>query len=61
MIYNIMENKEFKAYSKLIEDIQDTINELIRNEDETGGGYSLKEKERIMKLNLKFEVFDYNY
>lgn len=61
MIDTIMENSTFIKYPYKIEDISDTINELILYEDETNGGYSMKEKEWIIRLNLKFQVSsDYN-
>ena len=52
MIDTIMDHDSYRKYPYKMEDIRDTVNELILYEDECG--YSVKEKESIAKLNLKF-------
>lgn len=56
MIEIIMDHEMYKMYPYKLDDIRETINELILYEDESveGGGYSIKEKACISKLNLKF-------
>ena len=50
----------YKKYPHKVGDVKQTIHELILYEDDMdGGGYSLKEKEYIAKLNLKFQVLNY--
>ena len=56
MIETIMDNKMYKDYPYKLDDIKETVNELILYEDESSG-YSIKEKESIAKLNLKFQMF----
>ncbi len=41
-----------------VEYVKETLYELILYEDESQGGYSYKEKEVMMKLNMKFEMHD---
>ena len=59
MIDIILDNSVFKKYPYKIDDIKETLSELILYEDESSGGYSLKEKEYIVRLNLKFQTIDY--
>ena len=56
MIYIIIENPNFKKYQYKLDDIKETIHELILYEEDVNGGYGLKEKEYIAKLNLKFQI-----
>ena len=56
MIETIMDNKMYKDYPYKLDDNKETVNELILYEDESSG-YSIKEKESIAKLNLKFQMF----
>ena len=58
MIETIIEHEMYKRYPYKLEDVKETINELILYEDESTGGYSMKEKESIAKLNLKFQMME---
>ena len=58
MIETIMDHPMYKEYPYKLEDIRDTMNELILYEsDETP--YSIKERESIAKLNLKFQILSF--
>ena len=60
MIDTIISHHMYKKYPHKVGDVKQTIHELILYEDDMdGGGYSLKEKEYIAKLNLKFQVLNY--
>ena len=54
MIETIMCHDMYEKYPYKMEDIRETVNELILYEDASQGGYSFKEKEALAKLNLKF-------
>jgi hypothetical protein len=55
MIEIIMDHEMYKRYPHRLEDVRDLINDLILYEEEsTDSEYSIKEKECISKLNLKF-------
>lgn len=54
MIETIMDHSMYKQYPYKLEDIRDTVNELILYEDDANSEYSMKEKESIAKLNMKF-------
>lgn len=57
MIETIMDHDMYKKYPYKLDDIRDTINELILYEpEEEENQYSMKEKEYIAKLNLKFQM-----
>lgn len=56
----ILDNKKFQTYPYKLDDIRQTINELIMYEEESVGGYSIKEKECIARLNLKFQIINFN-
>jgi hypothetical protein len=50
-----MDHTEFKRYPYKLEDIEQTVYEIILYEDDgSKGGYSIKERECLSKLNLKF-------
>lgn len=50
----------FKQYPYRVDSIRETLQELILyEEEEVTGGYSLKEKEWIAKLNLLFQITDF--
>ena len=59
MIETIMDHEMYKTYPYKLDDIRDTITELILYEDESTGGYSIKEMESIAKINLKFQMMSY--
>jgi hypothetical protein len=59
MIETIIDHDMYKQYPYKLDDIRDTVNELVLYEDESQGGYSIKEKEFISKLNLKFQMFSF--
>ena len=55
MIDTILGHDMYRRYPYKVEDIKETLMELILYEDESqGGGYSQKEREYIARLNLKF-------
>ena len=56
MIETIIDHEMYKMYPYKLDDVKETIDELILYEDESTGGYSMKEKESIAKLNLKFQM-----
>lgn len=59
VIETIMDNPMFKKYPYKVDDIKETIYELILYEDEDPkGGYSLKEREHLAMLNLKFQMME---
>ena len=58
MIETIMDHERYRQYPYKLEDIRDTVNELILYEDEQHE-YSVKEKESIAKLNLKFQLMSF--
>lgn len=61
VIYTIMEHEMFKQFPYRVENVVETIQELILyEEDDNQGGYSIKEKEWIAKLNLLFQMNDIN-
>lgn len=51
----ILEQPMFKQHPYKVEDIKETVYELILYEDEDHG-YSLKEREELTMLNLQFEM-----
>ncbi|TNV79018.1 hypothetical protein FGO68_gene2123 [Halteria grandinella] len=59
MIETIMDHEQYKTYPYKLDDIRDTVNELILSEDEENGAYTIKEKESIAKLNLKFQILNF--
>mmetsp|Transcript_38106 Transcript_38106/g.36463 ORF Transcript_38106/g.36463 Transcript_38106/m.36463 type:complete len:90 (+) Transcript_38106:366-635(+) len=53
----IIEHRMFRQYPYNLETLQQTIYEMILFEDEEKtGGYSIKEREWMSTLNLKFEL-----
>jgi hypothetical protein len=58
MVETIMDHPVYQEYPYKLEDIRDTINELILYEDDASP-YSIKEKESIAKLNLKFQILSF--
>ena len=56
MIETIIDHEMYKMYPYKLDDVKETIDELILYEDESTSGYSMKEKESIAKLNLKFQM-----
>ena len=54
MIETIMDHEKYRQYPYKLENIRETLHELIMFEDESNGGYSVKEREYIALLNLKF-------
>ena len=58
MIETIIEHPVYKEYPYKLEDIRDTINELILYESEEAP-YSIKERESIAKINLKFQMISF--
>ena len=58
MIETIMDHEMYKMHPYKLDDIRDTVNELILFEDDQFP-YSVKEKESIAKLNLKFQILNF--
>lgn len=56
-IETIMDHHAYRQYPYKLEDIRDTVNELVLFEDEIHAPYSVKERESLAKLNLKFQLF----
>jgi Protein of unknown function (DUF2013) len=58
MVETIMDHGMYRKYPYKLEDIRDMVNELILYEPEEDGigTYSVKEREYIAKLNLKFQM-----
>ncbi len=56
LIDSIIDNPMFRNYPYKVDDIKQTIEELII-EDE--GNYSQKERECLAKLNLKFQIINF--
>jgi len=62
MVDVIVSKPEFRRNQDKLEEVRETVKELVLYEDESKGGYSMREREQIMRLNLKFEVYqDYNF
>jgi hypothetical protein len=55
-VETIMDHHAYRQYPYKLEDIRDTINELVLFEDELHAPYSVKERESIAKINLKFQM-----
>ena len=61
MIETIINHYNYKKYPYKLDEVKQTVNELILYEDESnGGGYSLKEKECLSKLNLLLRTINFN-
>lgn len=59
IVDTIIANSTYKKYPYKLEDVKEMVNEMILYEDDSSmnGGYSMKEKELIAKLNIQFQVF----
>lgn len=58
MVETIMDHAVYRKYPYKLEDIRDMVTELILYEpgEDEQGSYSVKEREYIAKLNLKFQM-----